>query len=186
MGIRDHFGILFGADLVNALKPARAYYERAFALAEVDPARALVLDDTPGVPRHRPRSRRSKPSSSASAHRFPATPPSPPSPPSPRCWSRWTDGKTAHPNPLQSQPVNEQGLAVTLEYCAQCGYLPRAQWMAGEILAALQDDIASFALIPGGGGCFEWAVDGEVISSKNATGRFPDVDEIMELIANRL
>ena len=90
------------------------------------------------------------------------------------------------PDSLQSKPVNEQGLAVTLEYCAQCGYLPRAQWMAGEILAALQDDIASFALIPGGGGCFEWAVDGEVISSKNATGRFPDVDEIMELIANRL
>ncbi len=82
--------------------------------------------------------------------------------------------------------MSEQGLAVTLEYCAQCGYLPRAQWMAGEILAALQDDIASFALIPGGGGCFEWAVDGEVIASKNATGSFPEVDEIMELIANRL
>ena len=44
MGIRDRFGILFGADLVNAMKPARAYYERAFALAEVDPARVLVLD----------------------------------------------------------------------------------------------------------------------------------------------
>ena len=48
MGILDRFGILFGADLVNALKPARAYYERAFALAEVDPAGVLVLDDTPG------------------------------------------------------------------------------------------------------------------------------------------
>ena len=47
MGIRDRFGILFGADLVNAMKPTRAYYERAFALAEVDPARVLVLDDTP-------------------------------------------------------------------------------------------------------------------------------------------
>ncbi len=90
------------------------------------------------------------------------------------------------PDSLQSGPVNKQGLAVTLEYCAQCGYLPRAQWMAGEILAALQDDIASFALIPGGGGCFEWSVDGEVISSKNATGRFPEVDQIMELITNRL
>ena len=47
MGIRHRFGILFGADLVNAMKPTRAYYERAFALAEVDPARVLVLDDTP-------------------------------------------------------------------------------------------------------------------------------------------
>ena len=46
MGILDHFGILFGADLVNAMKPSCVYYERAFALAEVDPARALVLDDS--------------------------------------------------------------------------------------------------------------------------------------------
>ena len=46
MGILDRFGFLFGADLVNAMKPNRTYYERAFALAEVDPARALVIDDT--------------------------------------------------------------------------------------------------------------------------------------------
>ena len=47
MGILDHFGLLFGADLVNVMKPYPAYYERAFAHAGVDPARALVLDDTP-------------------------------------------------------------------------------------------------------------------------------------------
>ncbi len=82
--------------------------------------------------------------------------------------------------------MNEQGLSVTLEYCAQCGYLPRAQWMAGEILAALQDDIAAFSLVPGGGGCFEWTVDGELVSSKNASGQFPEVDEIMEKLADRL
>ncbi len=47
MGILDHFGILFGADLVNAMKPTLEYYERVFARAGVDPSRALVLDDTP-------------------------------------------------------------------------------------------------------------------------------------------
>ena len=47
MGILDRFGLLFGADLVNAMKPTREYYERAFALAAVEPARALVCDDTP-------------------------------------------------------------------------------------------------------------------------------------------
>ena len=45
MGITDRFGHLFGADLVNAMKPSRAYYERVFAHAGVDPAHALVLDD---------------------------------------------------------------------------------------------------------------------------------------------
>lgn len=47
MGVVDRFGILFGADLVDCMKPNSRYYERAFALADVDPAQALVLDDTP-------------------------------------------------------------------------------------------------------------------------------------------
>jgi len=47
MGIVDHFGTLFGADLVNAMKPTPEYYERVFARAGVDPTRALVCDDTP-------------------------------------------------------------------------------------------------------------------------------------------
>ena len=47
MGVLDHFGILFGADLVNAMKPSHVYYERAFALARADPGRSLVLDDDP-------------------------------------------------------------------------------------------------------------------------------------------
>ena len=82
--------------------------------------------------------------------------------------------------------MNEQGLSVTLEYCTACGYLPRAQWMAGEILTALQEDIATFSLQPGGGGCFEWTVDGDLVYSKRATGRFPEVDEVMEKLADRL
>lgn len=83
-------------------------------------------------------------------------------------------------------PVNEEGLEVTLEYCAQCGYLPRAQWMASEILSAMEEDIKSFNFIPSGGGVFEWAVDGDVIYSKKSTGQFPEVEEIMQAIADRL
>ena len=47
MGVVDRFGFLFGADLVDCMKPNPRYYERAFALAGVDPSHALVLDDTP-------------------------------------------------------------------------------------------------------------------------------------------
>ncbi len=46
MGIRDRFGLLFGPDLVQAMKPKLAYYERAFALAGVEPAAAVVVDDS--------------------------------------------------------------------------------------------------------------------------------------------
>ena len=82
--------------------------------------------------------------------------------------------------------MDDKGLKIQLEYCAQCGYLPRAQWMAGEVLAALQDDIAVFSLIPGGGSCFEWYIDGELVYSKSASGFFPDVDQIIASIAERL
>ena len=48
MGLEGSFGILFGADLVNALKPAAAYYARAFLIAGVEPSQAVVVDDDPG------------------------------------------------------------------------------------------------------------------------------------------
>ena len=48
MGLEGSFGILFGADLVNAVKPRAAYYARALVIAGVEPARALVVDDDPG------------------------------------------------------------------------------------------------------------------------------------------
>ena len=46
MGVRDLFGHLIGGDLVEATKPNPAYYERAFALAGVGGADAIVVDDS--------------------------------------------------------------------------------------------------------------------------------------------
>lgn len=47
MGVRDCFQRLYGPDLVDTFKIGPAYYERLFADAGVDPASALVVDDTP-------------------------------------------------------------------------------------------------------------------------------------------
>jgi HAD superfamily hydrolase (TIGR01509 family) len=47
MGVRECFQRLYGADLINTFKNGPAYYERLFADARVDPARALILDDSP-------------------------------------------------------------------------------------------------------------------------------------------
>jgi putative hydrolase of the HAD superfamily len=46
MGVRRHFGRLFGPDLVNAFKASAIYYERAFAMAGLHPARCVVVDDS--------------------------------------------------------------------------------------------------------------------------------------------
>ena len=38
-------------------------------------------------------------------------------------------------------------LEISVEYCASCNYLPRAMWMAGEVLQEIQAEVATLALI---------------------------------------
>ncbi len=47
MGLRRHFGQLFGPDLINATKDGPVYYGRILAVVAVEPASAVVVDDTP-------------------------------------------------------------------------------------------------------------------------------------------
>ena len=46
LGIRDCFVTFYGPDLVGVPKESSRYYERVFAHAGVDPANALVVDDS--------------------------------------------------------------------------------------------------------------------------------------------
>ncbi len=46
MGVRACFIRLYGPDLVGAFKVGPAYYERIFADAGIDPAQAVVVDDS--------------------------------------------------------------------------------------------------------------------------------------------
>ena len=48
LGIRDCFVTFYGPDLVGVPKESPRYYERVFAHAVVDPANALVVNDSPG------------------------------------------------------------------------------------------------------------------------------------------
>lgn len=77
-------------------------------------------------------------------------------------------------------------LDLSVEYCASCNYLPRALWMAGEILAEIQFEVASLTFIPADKGVFEWAAGGETVFSKSASGRFPELEELKESIYAKL
>ena len=78
--------------------------------------------------------------------------------------------------------ASEQQLQLEVEYCADCGYWPRASWMLGEIMADIQHLVSDVKLVPGTRGVFEWSVNGELVFSKAAIGRFPDLDELKELV----
>lgn len=48
MGIREHFGRLYGPDLVDRYKNGAHYYAALLTDSATDPARAVVVDDSPG------------------------------------------------------------------------------------------------------------------------------------------
>jgi selenoprotein W-related protein len=75
---------------------------------------------------------------------------------------------------------------VEIEYCTQCRWLLRAAWVAQELLTTFQDDIGELVLIPGTGGVFDVRAGGELIWSRAAAGRFPDIKELKQLVRDRI
>ena len=61
--------------------------------------------------------------------------------------------------------------------------MQRAVWTAAEVLSNFQDDIESFELEMGGSGDFELTVDGHLAYSKREAGRYPELKEVMTLVA---
>jgi selenoprotein W-related protein len=53
------------------------------------------------------------------------------------------------------------------------------------LLEELKTELELLELEPAGGGCFEVALDGELIHSKLATGSFPDDRAILKMIRTR-
>jgi len=54
--------------------------------------------------------------------------------------------------------------------------------LTGKLLLALKQGIKGLKLIPAGGGCFELTVNGELIYSKLATGKFPDEQALLDKV----
>jgi len=77
-------------------------------------------------------------------------------------------------------------VTIDIEYCVPCNYLPRATWVAQEILTTFPVNVASVKLVASRGGRFEVSVDGELVFSTVQMGRFPEIQEIREKIRDKL
>jgi selenoprotein W-related protein len=75
---------------------------------------------------------------------------------------------------------------IEIEYCTQCRWLMRAAWMAQELLTTFQSEIGEIALIPGTGGVFDIRLDSEIIWSRAAQGRFPEIKELKQIVRDRI
>ena len=71
---------------------------------------------------------------------------------------------------------------VEIEYCTQCRWLLRAAWLAQELLTTFEADLSAVSLMPGTGGVFEVRLNGAVLYSRKAEGRFPESKELKQLI----
>jgi len=73
-------------------------------------------------------------------------------------------------------------MKLRLTYCSAWGYEKKAVSLAEQILIEYKKDISEFALVPSDGGRFEVELDGRLIFSKVAEGRYPNFDEIKNKI----
>jgi len=75
---------------------------------------------------------------------------------------------------------------VEIEYCTQCRWLLRAAWLTQELLTTFEGDLKAVSLMPGTGGIFEVRLNGEIIFSRKAEGRFPESKELKQLIRDHI
>lgn len=73
-----------------------------------------------------------------------------------------------------------------ITYCRKCHFMPRALWVAQELLHTFEEYVAGVTLVPGGGGQFDVHLDQELIFSNKDAGRFPETRELREAIAARI
>ena len=77
-------------------------------------------------------------------------------------------------------------MKIHLRYCSAWNYEPKAVSLTAKILMQYKQQISSLELQPDKGGCFELTAGEELIYSKLETKEFPDEEQMIAEIGNRL
>ncbi len=72
---------------------------------------------------------------------------------------------------------------ISIQYCGSWGYKPRAVSLAGKLKSNF--DIEA-QLIEGTGGIFDVKLGGNLVYSKHQTGSFPDEDELIASLREKI
>ncbi len=75
---------------------------------------------------------------------------------------------------------------VAITYCAKCRFLPRAAWMAQELLTTFAEELGEVALLPSEGGVFQVRVGEELVACRARDGGFPELAELKRRIRDRV
>jgi selenoprotein W-related protein len=83
-----------------------------------------------------------------------------------------------------SAPARRPRLEIV--YCRQCRWLPRAAWLAQELLTTFGEELGCVALVPATGGVFEVRLDGDLLFSRADARRFPEPKELKQRLRDRI
>ncbi len=75
---------------------------------------------------------------------------------------------------------------VSIAYCIKCRFLPRAAWMAQELLTTFAEELGEVALVPGESGAFQVRVGEELIWCRTRDGGFPELAELKRRVRDRV
>ncbi len=75
---------------------------------------------------------------------------------------------------------------LAIRYCRLCRFLPRASWLAQELLLTFAEELGEVALVPGEGGVFQVHVGDELLWCREREGRFPELAELKRRVRDRV
>lgn len=75
---------------------------------------------------------------------------------------------------------------VEIRYCPKCRWQARATWLAQELLTTFEQALGEVALLPSSSGTFDVLLNGELLFSRTAAGRFPELKELKQQIRDRI
>jgi len=72
--------------------------------------------------------------------------------------------------------------SIIIYYCNGCRWLPRASWMAQELLTTFAEELAGVTLRPGASGQFDIHLNEQAIWCRKSDGGFPELKTIKQRI----
>lgn len=84
------------------------------------------------------------------------------------------------------QDASQTGPHITLYYCNGCRWLPRANWMAQELLITFAEELNGVTLCPGTSGQFDIYLDNKRLWSRKDNSGFPELKNIKQQVRDHI
>ena len=80
--------------------------------------------------------------------------------------------------------MNDLPPTILIRYCPRCKWLPRACWMAQELLSTFSEELGKVALSPdhATAGLFRIELDGKLVWCRKRDGGFPEIKTLKQRV----